>query len=93
MHPVLFFIRRNVYRLSLTLGIFAFIEVFMHSTEGTKPNYMFPWGHYVETLSGLGVLFLAVAYFTRIGPYCPQRTAPAVTAVPPESLGQISSRT
>jgi hypothetical protein len=69
MHPVLFFIRRAFYRLTLMLGIFCFIEVFMHSTEGTKPNYMFPWGHYVATLSVIGVCLLATAYFSKIGPY------------------------
>lgn len=93
MHPALFFIRRSVYRLSLTLGIFAFIEVFMHSTEGTKPNYMFPWGHYVETIAGFGVLFLAIAYFTKIGPYPPQRTVTSAAAATPEPLGQVSRRT
>ena len=84
MNPFLFFIRRSVYRLTLILAIFCCIEIFMYSTEGTKPNYMFPWGRYVETLAGFAVVLFIIAYVTRIGPRDfeppqPHSSCPSVT--------------
>lgn len=57
--------RRQIRFLSLTLGIFCFIEVFMHLTDGTNPNVTFPWGHYPETIAAIGAVMLLIGYATR----------------------------
>lgn len=71
MNAVVYFIRRSVCRLALTLGIFCYIEVIFHLTEGTNPNFQFPWGHYVESVAVMGALFLMLAWLTWTRPRLP----------------------
>lgn len=54
-----------LYRLSLTVGIFCFVEIFVHLTDGTRPNYIPPWGHYVASVAVMGFLLLGVAWLSR----------------------------
>lgn len=85
MNPIIFFVRRSVCRLTLILGIFCFIEAYVHSTDGTNPNVQFPWGHYVATLCVFGILLLAVAWLTWIGP---RRPSNPQARVPGEQLAE-----
>ena len=57
-------LRRWTNRLSIMLGFFCYVEIVFQRIEGTKPNYMFPWGRYNETLALFGAIFLVIAYFT-----------------------------
>lgn len=59
------FLQRSLYRLTLTAGIFCFIEIYFHLTEGTRPNYVPPWGHYVASVGVTGCLLLGVAWISR----------------------------
>lgn len=64
-----FWVRRSVYRLSAIMAFFCCLEIFMHLTDGTRPNIRFPWGHYVESVAGMAVFFGLIAWVTKIGPY------------------------
>ena len=59
-----YFFFRNLCRLSLTLGFFCFLEIYFQWTEGTRPNYLFPWGYYNETLAVFGGRLFGLAYVT-----------------------------
>ncbi len=63
-----FWLRRNVSRLALMLGIFCIVEIFMHLTEGTNPNTRMPLGYWPYFVAGLGLLSFGIAWWTYIPP-------------------------
>lgn len=66
MGNVTYFIRRAFCRMSLAVGIFCFVEICFHVTEGTKPNFRFPWGHYVASVAVMGTVLLFFSWLTWI---------------------------
>jgi hypothetical protein len=63
-----FWLRRNLTRLAITLGIFCYIEIFFSLTEGTNRNFEFPWGYYEPSLAVLGALLLAGGWYFYVPP-------------------------
>lgn len=59
------FLQRSLYRLTLTAGIFCFIEIFFQRTEGTRPNDIPPWSHDVALVAVAGCFLLAMAWISR----------------------------
>ena len=59
-----FWFRRAISRLALMLGVFCFIELFMHLTEGTKPNIRMPLEYWPYFVTGLGTVSLILAWLT-----------------------------
>jgi hypothetical protein len=75
------FARLSIYRLSLLLGIFSVIEVFVYSTDGTNPNTRIPLEWYVPALVAFGAVMFGIAWLT----YMPARPPDEHTApVSPE---------
>jgi len=60
----IFYFRRAFSRLALMLGAFCFIELFMHLTEGTKPNTRMPLEYWPYFVTGLGTISLLLAWLT-----------------------------
>lgn len=58
------YFRRAFSRLALMLGVFCFIELFMHLTEGTKPNIRMPLEYWPWFVAGLGAVSLILAWLT-----------------------------
>jgi hypothetical protein len=65
-----FWFRRSISRLALVLGICCVVELFMHLTEGTKPNTRMPLEYWPYFVTGMGVASFAVAWLTYIPPAC-----------------------
>ena len=63
-----FWFRRNFSRLALMLGFFCVIELFMHLTEGTKPNTRMPLEYWPYFVAGLGTISFAVGWLLYIPP-------------------------
>lgn len=63
-----FWFRRNFSRLSLLLGFFCALELFMHLTEGTHPNIRMPLEYWPYFVAGLGTFCLLIGWLLYIPP-------------------------
>ena len=59
-----FYFRRAFSRLALMLGVFCFIELFKHLTEGTNPNIRMQLEYGPWFVTGLGTASLFLAWLT-----------------------------
>ena len=63
--------RVSIYRLSFLLGIFSAIEVFVFSTDGTKPNIRIPLEWYVPALVAFGAAMFGLAWLAYVPAQAP----------------------